>query len=253
MGLPETAGQTVTGSIAGLAASACEVNVGGMSSVTVRPTGTWSGYIAIQASVDGTNWSLIPLYDYGTRTSQLYITTNSNSSANIGGFKKVRLISTISWTGTASLSVWLGPGASPLTCTSADPAAFYATVNLRDGSGSSVTKGQTTMASSLPVAIASNQSTLPVQEAINTSGDHTTGNVSTVVTLTAPASAVGFLLQASSSNSTNIRWRIGAAATASVGQQLQPGRDTGFIPCGANISIISESGTNEYQVQWIVR
>lgn len=86
----------------------------------------------------------------------------------------------------------------------------------------------------------------------NTSGSHTTGNVSTVITLTAPANAAGFLLQASDANGANMRWAVGSTATTSLGNQLQPGRDTGYVPMAADISIVSESGTNEYQVQWIV-
>jgi hypothetical protein len=50
----------------------------------------------------------------------------------------------------------------------------------------------------------------------------------------------------------NVRWRIGATATTTSGQQLQPGRDTGYVPCAANISICAESGTATYDVQWIL-
>lgn len=111
--------------------------------------------------------------------------------------------------------------------------------------------GQTNMAGSMSVAIASNQSAVPTQPSRNVNGTQVTGNVSTVITLTAPANSVGFLLQASSANAANLRYRIGSVATTSSGNQLEPGRDTGFIPCGADISVVSESGTNEYQIQWV--
>lgn len=116
-------------------------------------------------------------------------------------------------------------------------------------------KGQAAMAASVPVAIASNQSAIPVQgqyEPINSAGSHTTGTVSTVITLTAPANAIGFILEAKDSNTANMRWAIGATATTTVGMQLQAGRDTGFVPAGANVSIVSESGTQEYQMQWVL-
>jgi len=86
---------------------------------------------------------------------------------------------------------------------------------------------------------------------INTTGSGTASTVSTVVTLTAPANAVGFILMNLDTSTANVRWAIGRTATNSVGQQLQPGRDTGFVPCGANVSIVAESGTQNYDVQWI--
>jgi hypothetical protein len=112
--------------------------------------------------------------------------------------------------------------------------------------------GQTTMANSLAVVIASNQSTLPVTQGASTNGSNTDSTVSTVITLSPPANSVGFILMNLDTSTANIRWRIGATATSSSGQQLQPGRDTGFIPCAADISLCSESGTNNYNVQWIL-
>lgn len=86
----------------------------------------------------------------------------------------------------------------------------------------------------------------------NTNGSGTSSTVSTVKTETVPANAVGFVLMNLDTSSTNIRWRIGSAASAAVGQQLQPGRDTAFIPCAANVSLCSESGTNNYDIQWVL-
>lgn len=85
------------------------------------------------------------------------------------------------------------------------------------------------------------------------SGSAAAAQVSTVATLTAPANAVGFVLMNLDTSTTNMRWAIGRTASATLGQQLQPGRDTGFIPAGANISIIAESGTVDYDVQWVSR
>lgn len=87
--------------------------------------------------------------------------------------------------------------------------------------------------------------------AINSSASETTGNVSTVITLTAPSNAIGFILQAKDANTANMRWAMGATATTTAGQQLQPGRDTGYVPAGANVSIVAESGTQEYEIQWV--
>lgn len=109
-------------------------------------------------------------------------------------------------------------------------------------------------AQTIRVVIVSDQPAFPTTSPINAAGSHTTSTVGAVAaTLTAPANAVGFLLQASDQNATNIRWAIGATASAAIGSQLQPGRGTGYVPCGANVSIISESGTNEYEMQWVMR
>jgi hypothetical protein len=115
-----------------------------------------------------------------------------------------------------------------------------------------LTTGTQVTASSLAVAIASDQVAIPVVSGANTNGASTTSTVSTVITLTAPANAVGFILMNLDTSTASLRWAIGATATASSGSQLQSGRDTGYVPCGANISLCSESGTNDYNVQWIL-
>ena len=71
-------------------------------------------------------------------------------------------------------------------------------------------------------------------------------------TFTAPARAVGFKIQALSSNTENIRMKVGAAATASSGFRLEPGRSEDFDLVGT-ISVIAEAGTNqEVCVQWLL-
>jgi hypothetical protein len=88
---------------------------------------------------------------------------------------------------------------------------------------------------------------------INTtgSGSAAAATVTTVAMLTAPANAVGFILMNLDTSTTNMRWAVGRVADVDLGQQLQPGRDTGFVPVGANVSIIAESGTVNYDIQWV--
>lgn len=124
--------------------------------------------------------------------------------------------------------------------------------NVTQIGGSALALGQATSANSIPVVLASNQSSVATKSPVNINGSGANATVSTVATLTAPANSVGFILMCLDSSTANIRWRIGSAAGATAGQQLQPGRDTGFIPCAANISIIAESGTQDYDVQWIL-
>lgn len=87
--------------------------------------------------------------------------------------------------------------------------------------------------------------------AANAAGSGTAATVSTVVTETKPANAVGFILMCIDTSTANIRWALGRTATTAIGQQLQPGRDTGFVPAGVNVSIVAESGTQSYDIQWI--
>lgn len=113
--------------------------------------------------------------------------------------------------------------------------------------------GQKAMSGSAPVVLASDQSAVPTKAAVNAngSGSAAASTVSTVITLTAPANAVGFILQCLDTSTANVRWAIGRTASATLGQQLQPGRDSGFVPCGANVSICAESGTQSFDIQWI--
>lgn len=83
-------------------------------------------------------------------------------------------------------------------------------------------------------------------------GSNVESTVSTVKTESPPSGALGFILMNNDNSTQNIRWRIGAVAGAAAGSQLQPGRDTGYIPCAAPISICAESGTQNYNLQWIL-
>ncbi len=117
------------------------------------------------------------------------------------------------------------------------------------------TIGQKVAASSLAVVLASDQPSIPSRSPVNSNGqcDNTSLTATTASTATAPANAVGFILEAPSDNTNNIRWRIGAAASTTAGMLMEPGRDTGFVPCAANVSICATvSGTNAFSIQWIM-
>lgn len=117
--------------------------------------------------------------------------------------------------------------------------------------------GQAAAAASVPVVLASDQGALPTQSPVNTDGTCVNASLTgtTASTENAPADTVGFILFADDDNSDPIRFRIGAAASTSAGLRLAPGRDSGFIPCSANLSICAtaSTGTNAYALQWITR
>lgn len=115
--------------------------------------------------------------------------------------------------------------------------------------------GQKTSANSFAVTVASDQSALPTKSPVNSGGADVNGTLTgtTASTENAPANAVGFMLMAKIDNSNDIRFRIGGVASTTQGMALQPGRDTGFIPCSANISICATvGGTNAYELIWIL-
>lgn len=72
-------------------------------------------------------------------------------------------------------------------------------------------------------------------------------------TISVPSHAVGFICEASSSNANNLRYAIGSTASTTSGMRLEPGRDTGYIPLAANISVEAEAGSaQQIQCQWVV-
>ena len=111
--------------------------------------------------------------------------------------------------------------------------------------------GQLPITQSIPVNLSTAQVAPKTYQNANGTFVINSGLTTVAATEAPPATAVGFVLEASSSNGANLRWAIGATATTSSGMRLEPGRDSGFVPLSANISIISESGTNEYELQWV--
>lgn len=89
---------------------------------------------------------------------------------------------------------------------------------------------------------------------VNTAGSVVNGSLTTTTASAeaAPANTVGFLLEAPSTNTDPIRYRIGGTASTSAGVLMEPGRDTGYIPLAATISICATvSGTNKYEILWV--
>jgi hypothetical protein len=129
-------------------------------------------------------------------------------------------------------------------------------VNIAQMNGVTVLMGAgNTGTGSQRVTIASDQAAVATKAPVNANGSYAeiTNLTTSAQTFTAPANAVGFILMALGDNGVNLRWKIGATATTTAGVRLEPGRDTGYIPCAANISIIAESSTNQSaEVQWIL-
>lgn len=107
-------------------------------------------------------------------------------------------------------------------------------------------------AQTVRVVIATDQAAVQVSAAKNANATFSqNASLSTVVTESAPSNAVGFILFADSGNSDNLRFCSGATASASNGIPLEPGRDSGFIPLGKDLSLCAVSGTLKYYLQWV--
>ena len=88
---------------------------------------------------------------------------------------------------------------------------------------------------------------------VNNNASMVTSTVGTSCsTLTAPANSVAFILENLSSNTVNMFWSIGATlATSTTGMLLEPGRDTGEVHSGQNVTLCSASSTPTYAIQWV--
>lgn len=108
--------------------------------------------------------------------------------------------------------------------------------------------GQNTMANSFAVTIASNQSALSVtQSALTGSYQEILNLTNSVQTFTAPANTKWFKIMTDDTNTANIRYKVGAAATTTSGMQLQPGRSEDNLMSG-NISVICETAATNQKV-----
>lgn len=150
--------------------------------------------------------------------------------------------------------------AASTAAAAADPAVVVAVspnntipVNETQVGGASYTLGQKTMANSAPVTIASDQVAPKTYANVTASTVQSLviGN-SSAVSFSPPAGTVGFIAEAPSGNTQNLRCAAGTTATTTLGLRLEPGRDTGFVPVAATVSCIAEAGTNqEVDVQWV--
>lgn len=112
--------------------------------------------------------------------------------------------------------------------------------------GSGASSSQT-----LRVVLATDAAAIKVAPAA--SGQQVTGTVTTAsaVSISPPANTTGFILESSSSSPGNMRYKVGGTATISSGMRLEPGRSE-YLPINAALSVIAETASAEYQVQWIL-
>ena len=68
-----------------------------------------------------------------------------------------------------------------------------------------------------------------------------------------PTNAVGFQLESESTNTVNLRYSIGGAASTTAGMLLEPGRDSNYIATATTVSVASVSGSSQScSILWIM-
>jgi hypothetical protein len=88
------------------AGSAASFTLSGINSVNVMVSGTWTGTLVNEVSIDGgTTWFTRGIHQTGTSYTTSSYTANFSGIANTAGFTNYRLRSTAAWTGTAVVKV----------------------------------------------------------------------------------------------------------------------------------------------------
>ena len=113
------------------------------------------------------------------------------------------------------------------------------------------TLGIKTAANSLSIAPASD-AVFGVKDRPLTNSFVQLSSVTTIQTITAPANAIGGKIQALSDNAGNVRYVPNGIAGLTFGIRLEPGRSEDFSG-GSDITVISESGTNEINISWTIQ
>lgn len=205
-----------------------DLNVSGLGSVIVQLTAAavaWGNplpnTIQFYASNDGSNFYPVYANDLLLADGQLYLIANN------AGFYSI-------------------------------PCSGFLTIRLIGGTGTSYairgSKAANSIFANQAVQFVSLTGTNSIKVAPNTVGTivNTSLTATTASSASAPANAVGFCLEAPSTNTDPIRYAVGSTASTTVGMLLEPGRDSNYIPLAATISICSTvSGTNAYSIQWV--
>lgn len=108
------------------AASAVEVTVDESASVAIQITGTYTGALSLQATVDGTNWVTLggtPLVNINTGVSSATIVSAAVGifQADVAGFLKVRITALAAVTGTATATLIASVGTGVVALDAALP------------------------------------------------------------------------------------------------------------------------------------
>ncbi len=91
--------------IAADATTGASLTTGGLATVAFQVTGTYTGEIELQCTVDGTNYAALTLVPSNSATTATSVTSTGIWFASVGGCTTVRARSVAAWTGTATTSI----------------------------------------------------------------------------------------------------------------------------------------------------
>lgn len=207
----------------------------GCSSITFDVTGTWVATISIEATIGDGNWFGINGDVDTTDAITSTFTTNTFITIPCGGFSQVRLNATLFTSGTVNVSWVASLGSNILEIFNTTANSLKASVNLNDGAGTSVTVGQKTSASSLPVVIASDQSAVSVVGPTLTKGTQGSTGFSTQDLKDAGRTAVNFWANAAATGTTTTETAI--TLTKSSGTAANTTAASFVVPSGKRFRI----------------
>lgn len=209
--------------------SAATFTFANYSSARIEVSGTWTGTLTSEQSLDGILWTTAPIHQSGTSFTPSSFTNGFIGELSVTGLTNYRIRATAAVTGGATIRVILSSnpisftlmnnvsiqdattptqklsvsvaGAALISATSLPlPSGAATSANQSSeitlltsiDAGSAAALGQTTMSASVPVAIASDQSSLSVKEQDTALWVTATGAAAAGVTLTLPAVAAQF-------------------------------------------------------------
>ena len=221
----------------------CTIATNGSSTLIVGSTGTWGGLVGVQCSGDGSFYELIPVFDYGTRTAQLFMSEPAdNGSSNIGGCLKVQLHAYSGLGGTGTFTINMNAGLGALNVTSSGPAQFYTTANISDTNSNGITSTLVGSDQALDVHLANSSvaitaSALPLPTGAATSALQTTANTDLATINT----TLGSPMQASGGSIVNVSGTVSLPTGAATAAK-QPALGTAGTASSDVITVQGKSG-----------
>lgn len=229
--------------------SAATFLIASMTTVQVTVSGSWTGTLISEVSLDGSTWLTGGLHQRGTSYNASSFTQNFSGLINTAGVQKYRVRSTAAMTGTATVLITESINASSVYIANSLKLSDATTPSNQLTIKAASTAAQTTDTAAV-VSVSPNS---PVKIAANTNGSVANITASTTpTTVSPPANAVGFILESDSTNTVNCRWAVGSTASATIGKLEEPGRDSGYLPMAANISVYCAAPAQTVSVQWVL-
>ncbi len=106
---PLSSDTSVTGTITTNGQSV-SILTGGLTSLAIQVSGTWTGTLQFQFTVDGTNWVVDTVLSANSQTWVEAFTGNGSFQTGIGGYKQYRMVAISAITGTATITMNAGVG-----------------------------------------------------------------------------------------------------------------------------------------------